>query len=110
MAKEQQKASQSSNIGSVAKKTKSGFFSFLKKNATVVKSKSNSDKTVFAVKDKIYEVETSHGRFKRFKNELQSGKNSVTHKKLTNEEKAFRRGVVQTMGAQAKSFKNQNKK
>ncbi len=90
------------------KKSKRGFFSFLKSKGTVVKAESNSDKTVFAVDDKKYTVETSHGRFKRFKAELKEGKNSITQKPLSDTDIAFRKGVIRTMGEQARSFKKRN--
>ena len=107
MAKDKQPKGQMS-MPLDGKKSKRGFFGFLKRKGSVVKDKSTSEKTVFSANGKEYEVETSHGRCKRFQAELKSGKNSVTGKPLSETDKAYRKGVVNTMGEQARIFKKKN--
>lgn len=106
MAKDKQPKQASGQQSMFGKKR--GFFSFLKNKATVVKDKSNSEVTVFSANDKEYSVETSHGRCKRYQEEIESKTHSITKKPLSDADIAYRKGVVQTMGAQAGAWKKKH--
>ena len=103
--KQQQAPGQVSIEEVTGKKSRKGFFGFLKRMGKKVDSESNSEVTTFDVNGKKYQVETSHGKCKRYKEELKSGKSSLTGQPLSDSDKAYRKGVIHTMGAQAHAYK-----
>ena len=89
-------------------KQKRSFWGWLK-DATKIKEKSNSDVTVWRTKSgKEFKRETSHGRFKRFKEEIESGTSKFTGEPLSDKDIGYRQGVVNTMGAQARAWKKKH--